>query len=331
MNNANIDYLVEYNPGLVALTKNMKHNFPNEATYLLSLRVTSINNCFSTQVYEDLPQDVWHTIYYTSINHLGLDILDAKYQMIPGYDVVIGVDVPLDLKRDTRTGAEDSVSPTFMDYCLFLLNDETYLHTNADTVVVWILSMREKEFDNHNAHAKKNRTCAEVASQGAPSGSWEKPFRLKDIYGDNNLRVTLMRQFNTICNGGVKGKNYALFGLPNTTHPDAPDSVYAEINIFPHRVQRILPNEFHPLTKLQVFEKIWKEGTNNSCWVKMERVNMRVANEVGNTIEIGGGNSQVLPCFSTVDAHKSWFPRDEAPSRRASTAVRAGCPSPPRR
>jgi hypothetical protein len=44
---------------------------------------------------------------------------------------------------------------------------------------------------------------------------------------------------------GLYGKNYALFGIPNKTHPDAEDAVYAEIDIAPdHRVQRVILDEY---------------------------------------------------------------------------------------
>ena len=103
-----MDFFVEYNPGLVAIPSKMKQNLPEEAVYLLSLRVTSANNCFPTSTYADLPKEVWNSVYNTVTNHLGLVLLDDKYQMIPGYDVVIDVGEQLGLKRPHE-------GPSFMD------------------------------------------------------------------------------------------------------------------------------------------------------------------------------------------------------------------------
>jgi hypothetical protein len=59
------------------------------------------------------------------------------------------------------------------------------------------------------------------------------------------LQVSVEHQFNTIWSGGLYGKNYALFGIRNKTHPDAEDAVYAEIDIAPdHRVQRVILDEY---------------------------------------------------------------------------------------
>ena len=113
--NTTMDYLVEYNPGIVVIPNKMKENLPPEAVYLLSMRVTPANNCFSTKVYEKLPKDVWNAVYHTATNHLGLALLDEDYQMLPGYDVIVEIDVPFDLKRGTDSKAGDAVSPTFME------------------------------------------------------------------------------------------------------------------------------------------------------------------------------------------------------------------------
>ncbi|KAL7533111.1 hypothetical protein ACHAXR_005048 [Thalassiosira sp. AJA248-18] len=314
-NNASMDYLVEYNPGIVAIPSRMKQNLPQEAAYLISLRVTPANNCFSTEVYAALPKDVWNAVYHTATNHLGLALLDENYQMIPGYDVVIELDVPLDLKRSTTSKAGDAVSPTFMDYRIFILNNEIYLHINADTVIVNRLSLRAKGFGDDDAYARDTGTCYHAASVAGEEGNWEQPCRLENLYGGDNLQVTLMRQFNTIWSGGVYGKNYALFGIPNVTHPDAPDSIYAEIDIFPHRVQQILPEEYEQLSKFQVFGKIWKPGTQKRRRFKIDRVNMRSVKEVGNTTE---SDSAPLPSFSTVDAHPYWFPGQDEPFKVAA-------------
>ena len=316
-NNESINYLVEYNPGLVQIPAQMKANLPEEATYLVSLRVTPANNCFSPKVYEDLPKNVWAAVYHTSTNHLGLTLLDSNYQPLPGYEAVIELDVPLDLKRDMvskRSGEHvEAVSPTFMDYRLFVLNDEIYLHINADTVIISRLSLKAKGIggtDNDDVG-----TCFEVAKEAGPLGSWEKPCRLNNLYGGDNLQVTLMRQFNTIWSGGINGKNYALFGIPNTKNPNAPDSIYAELDIFPHHLQQILPDEYDRLEKREVFGRIWKNGTNKSRKFKIDRVNMRQVKEVGNITE---SDDVPLPSFPSIDAHPDWFPGQDEPFKRAA-------------
>jgi len=310
--NKSMDYLVEYNPGIVAIPTNMKPNLPTEATYLLSLRVTPANNCFSTKVYEKLPQTVWDAVYYTSTNHLGLALLDENYQMLPGYDVVIELDVPLDLKRSTDSKAGDSVSPTFMDYRIFLLNDRIYLHANADTVVVSPLSLRAKGYGDYVEHTTNTDHCAFVAEEAGGNGSWDKPCLLHNLYGGTGLQVTLLRQFNTVWSGGSNGKNYALFAVPDATDPggNAPDSIYAEIDIFPHRIQRILPDEHDRISKGDVFGLIWKKGTKKRRNFKIDRVNMRRVREVGNATK----SEDALPprSFWTVDAHEDWFPGEPA-------------------
>jgi hypothetical protein len=63
-------------------------------------------------------------------------------------------------------------------------------------------------------------------------------------------------QFNTIWSGGLFGKNYALFGVPNKTHPEAEDAVYAEIDIAPvHRVQQVILDESNHISLYNVFGK----------------------------------------------------------------------------
>ena len=327
--NTSLDYLVEYNPGLVPIPSDMLPHLPEGATYLLSLRVTPANNCFSTQTYHSLPKDVRTMVYHTSINHLGLALLNANYKIIPGYDVVIELDVPLDLKRSSisknRGGVHfESADPTFMDYRVFILNKEIYLHANADTVVISKLRLRAKGYiddnDNEVAHFTGEedivKPCDEVSAEAGEEGNWEEPCLLDNTYGGDNLQVTLMRQFNTIWSGGIHGKNYALFGLPNSTHPDSPDSVFAELDIFPHRVQQVLPEEYDQLTRKDVFDMIWKPGARRKRDFKIDRVNMRSVKEVGNATV--SEDVVPLPSFFTVDAHEQWFPGANAPFKEAA-------------
>ena len=77
------------------------------------------------------------------------------------------------------------------------------------------------------------------------------------MYGADNLEVTLLHQFNAIWSGGERGKNYALFAVPNSTHPYEPDSVYAEVDINPfHRVQQVYLDEFEKLSRKTVKKRV---------------------------------------------------------------------------
>ena len=77
------------------------------------------------------------------------------------------------------------------------------------------------------------------------------------VYGEDNLEVTLLHQFNTIWSGGERGKNVALFSVPNRTHPHEPDSVYAEVDINPyHKVQQLYLDEFEMLQRSVVEKRI---------------------------------------------------------------------------
>lgn len=68
--------------------------------------------------------------------------------ILPGYNVAIELDVPLHLKRSASPGVQ--FSPTFMDYRLFVLNREIYLHINADTVILSRISLRTKGREGYN-------------------------------------------------------------------------------------------------------------------------------------------------------------------------------------
>ena len=140
--NTSMDYLVEYNPGIVIIPEGMRQHLPPEAVYLLSMRITPANNCFASRKYADLPKEVWDAVYYTATNHLGLALLDSEMNILPGFNVAIELDEPLFLKRSANPGVQ--FSPTFMDYRLFVLNREIYLHINADTVILSRISLRTK-------------------------------------------------------------------------------------------------------------------------------------------------------------------------------------------
>lgn len=246
-NNSAMDFLVEYNPGLVTLPPNIKNDLPPEAAYLVSLRVTPANNCFAPHVYTNLPKDVWTAVYHTTINHVGFALLDENYQMLEGYEVVIEIDTQLQLKREMKI--QGDVSPTFMDYRIFLLNGEVYLHANADTTSVTQLKLRAKGFGDGDAvdGATKDPSDDE---EGIPY----RNFKLANIFGGDRFEVYTQHQFNTIWSGGVIGKNYALFGVRNNTHSDAEDSVYAELDITPkHRVHQVVLDEYEHIPLKRVF------------------------------------------------------------------------------
>ena len=296
--NSTLGFLMEYNPGLVRIPAGMLGRLPGGATYLLSLRVTPANNCFGEEVYEGLDPEVWKAVYFTRANHLALALLDGGLRIMTGYEAVIDLGRDLDLMR--------AKGPVFMDYRLFVLNEEIYLHANADTVVVSRLSLGAGGGGGDDGGDA--RTCADIAKEAVErqKWGWEMPCRLNNLYGrddDGGLRVTLMRQFNTVWSGGRAGKNYALFSLPNATHPDAPGPVYAEIDIFPrHRVQRILPD---------VHDELAKRRKDN-----IDRVNVRQVREVGNATLSDG--APPLPSFFNVDAHEDWFPGASAPFKESA-------------
>lgn len=251
-NSSGMDFLLEYNPGIVTLPTNLKKNLPQEAAYLISLRVTPANNCFPTHAYDNLPKNVWEAVYHTSVNHLGLALLDATYNILPGYEAVIEVDSQLDLKRVVKRGSSD-FSPTFMDYRIFLLNGQVYLHANADTTVVTKLKLKAKGYPDSSSDDTDDTNKDPSDDE---KGKLYRNYKLQNLYGGDMLQVSVEHQFNTIWSGGLYGKNYALFGVPNKTHPEAEDAVYAEIDIAPvHRVQQVILDEYNHSSLHSVFGK----------------------------------------------------------------------------
>lgn len=313
-----MQYLVEYNPGLVVIPPLEKAKLPKEAYYLVSLRVTPANNCFEAKVYTQLREEIWKAVYHTGTNHLGLALLDKDYQVIEGYETVIEMDVQLDLQRRTFVGS--SLSPTFMDYRIFVLNGRIYLHANAETVSVTQLNLSMTGRGDH----EKIEYCDSIYKSGEPATAtssknakditdeeMDKPCKLKSLFGGQKLQVAIGSQFRTIWSGGVTGKNYALFSIPNITHPNAPDSIYAEIDIFPHHVHQVLLHEHNRITRHQVFERVWKPGTRKRRNFPIDVVNEREMKTVGNITE---SRADVpLPSFFNVDAHQDWFPGGDAP------------------
>ena len=66
-----------------------------------------------------------------------------------------------------------------MDYRLFTLNEDIYLHANADTTVVTNLMLRSKKYPIRNMDNEHY-------------GGKEEQFPLKKVYREDNLRVTML-------------------------------------------------------------------------------------------------------------------------------------------
>jgi len=217
-------------------------------------------------------------------NLLGIALLDKQYKLLPGYDIVVDIATRLGVQRDGY-GTTYFGEPTFMDYRLFTLNDELYLHANADITVVTKLDVRSKDYSIKETEGR---------------------FKLDKMYGADNLEVTLLHQFNAIWSGGERGKNFALFAVPNSTHPYEPDSVYAEVDINPyHRVQQLYLDKFEMLERRVVKKRVRRNYA-------VDEIMMRKVVSNGNltTSEIQPSQS-----FFTIDEH--WFPGIRGSFRKA--------------
>lgn len=235
----------------------MKKCLPKYAAYAVAFRVTPANNCFKREDMGELPQKVWDHTMMSATNLLGLALLDEQYEILQGYDVVVDIATQLGFQKDGY-GTTYFGEPTFMDYRLFTLNEAIYLHANADVTVVTKLDLRSKE---HGLKEEKGQ------------------FKLNNVYGGDNLEVTMLHQFNTIWSGGERGKNYALFAVPNRTHPYAPDSVYAEVDINPvHRVQQIYLDDIEMLKRSFVKKRIRRNYS-------VDKIMMRKVKNNGNLTE----------------------------------------------
>ena len=278
--NTTNSFLVEYNPSLAVIPTSMKGSLPLDAKYIATLRVTPYNQCFSKQLEDALPMDIKQTM--DSLNHLGIALLDSQYQVIPGYDVVLDLDVQLDVKMWKKKG-----KPAFIDYRIYALNEELYLHVNADTVVITKLRLNAKGFGSDGVEKYANN-------------DGEKQIKLKNLYGGGDqLEVTLLHQFNSIWGTMTKekrgkwknhDKNFALFSLPN--------SIYAEITVHPdHLIRQILPDEYemHP----------WdgQIKTRERRNFKLDNITQRMVKTLN---ESSSNSKSLLPSFFTVDDH--WFP-----------------------
>lgn len=283
-----VEIFIEYNPGLAPIPKKMKKYLPKEAAYAVALRVTPANNCFRRDQMLDLPQKVWEHTMMSATNMLGMALLDESYQMLEGYDIVVDIATDLGFQKDGY-GTSYFGEPTFMDYRLFTLNDELYLHANADVTVVTKLDLRSKE------HSRK-----------AEDGE----FKLKVVYGKDNLEMIMLHQFNTIWSGGDRGKNFALFSIPNSTHPDAPDMIFAEVDINPvHKVQQVYLDDIQMIPRKQVKKRIRRNWTVDPIMMRRVKTNPQIFSD---DIKSLPGNltlsdrEEPTPSFFTVDEH--WFP-----------------------
>jgi len=143
----------------------------------------------------------------------------------------------------------------------------------------------------------------------------DQAFKLNNLFGGDQLEVTLAHQFNTLwTDEGVHGKNFAIFSVPNTSHPDNPASIYAEIHITPnHQVQQIVPERFEHISLQRVFERVWKKGTRKSRNLNLDIANRRSMITVGNVTK---SDIAPLASFSTVDEHR--FPGKSAPFKESA-------------
>jgi len=273
-NSKQVEIFIEYNPGLAPIPNKMKEYLPYNAAYVVALRVTPANNCFKREQMKTIDQKVWDHTMMSATNLLGLALLDTSYNILEGYDIVVDLATQLGFQKDGY-GTTYFGEPTFMDYRLFTLNDELYLHANADVTVVTKLDLRSKE---HSREAT------------------EDEFKINVIYGSNNLEMIMLHQFNTIWSGGDRGKNFALFSIPNTTHPDEPDLTFAEIEINPiHQVQQIYLDDIQMIPRKFVKKRIRRNFSVDP--IMMRRVK-------------GGGNPPHLVNTSMVDPTHKQFVED---------------------
>mmetsp|Transcript_7088 Transcript_7088/g.16422 ORF Transcript_7088/g.16422 Transcript_7088/m.16422 type:complete len:836 (-) Transcript_7088:61-2568(-) len=296
-----VPMLIEYNPGLAQIPPQMKAKLPSNAAYLVALRVTPANNCFRRDQMQSLDQKVWDHTMMSATNLLGLALLDEKYEILPGYDIIVDIASQLELQRDGY-GTTYFGEPTFMDYRLFTLNGEVYLHANADITVVTKLDIMSKEhFDKKTANngkycKKENGTWW----RGDKNGD-ESPCTIDVVHGEDNLVVRMKHNFNAIWSGGDRGKNFALFSVPNATHPDELESTYAEVDINPiHRVQQLNLDAIDKLPRYIVKKRIRRNYA-------VDVIMMRQALAYGNVTD----SDEAPPrSFYTIDEH--WFPETGA-------------------
>ena len=110
------------------------------------------------------------------------------------------------------------------------MNDELYLHANADVTVVTRLDGENAALsptrDGHRVPPRLIRATPPfvdptVRSKEFRQKETEGPFPLDAVYADDRLVVTWRHLFHTLGSGGARGKNVALCAVPNRTHPHA--------------------------------------------------------------------------------------------------------------
>jgi len=296
-------FLLEYNPSIAVIPTYMRTYLPSNARYILSLRVTPHNFCFPIWLTNKLSDDIKQTMH--SLNHLGLALLDEQLQIIQGYNVVIDLDQQLGAKRE-----HVMTEPAFVDFRLFNLHDELYLHINSDTVILTKIELRSKSiatemgvYDEHDNTGTLNEFEKD-----------EKSFKLNNLYGGDDFEVTLLHQFNTIWGTGrdaVYGKNYALFTLPpDTSNPEQQDkAIYAEMSIYPtHTIQSIIPSNYTKIPISKTDHRIkWRQRRN----FKIDHIIQRQMSSVGNMTTSDLTYDPIVPSFFNAD--EVWFPGGKNP------------------
>jgi len=290
--NTSNSFLSEYNPSLAVIPAGMKSSLPRHAKYIASMRVSPNIHCFPREIEDALEDDIKQTMH--SVSHLGVA---GKYQVIPGFDVVIDLAGQLDIMRSKWMG-----EPALSDYRLFVLNGELYLNINADTVIVTRVKLLATEYVKHSWFEGN-------ADEVEPDGDEEEQLELENLHGGDRLKVILLHQFNSIWGGGREhkkwknyDKNYALFSPPNND-----GKVYAEVAIYPeHKVMEIVPDEYdqQPNNDL-IKQRLRRNFLSDSI------VQRRVK-----AFDVTTSGKPILPTFFTADEH--WFPGKRNPFKEFS-------------
>jgi len=240
--NKSTDFLFEYNPSVVQLPNKVRRSLglqqSDDAQYLASFRLSAANECFSDYIYSNITNEQWRAIRWAP-NYLGLALLRSDLTVVPGYDVVVDVEKGIGITDDGRGILKpkkvDVVPYHFMDYRIYAARDGTiWLSVNAVSVQLGPLLIWSPN-------------CSESA---AISSSAAVTF--PTIHGDPaKIQVGLSQNFSTVWNGGINGKNYALF---QTDEVGSMNEVLAEINTWPlHQVARLRPLEHDVIPLSEIF------------------------------------------------------------------------------
>ena len=198
--------------------------------------------------------------------------------------------------------------PAFVDFRLFNLHDELYLHVNSDTVILTKIELRSKSIATEMG--VYDDTTTGTLNEFEKD---EKSFKLNNLYGGDDLEVTLVHQFNTIWGTGrdaVYGKNYALFTLPHdTSNLEKDKAIYAEMSIYPtHTIQSILPSNYTKIPISKTDHRIkWRQRRN----FKIDHIIQRQISSVGNMTNSDLTYTPIVPSFFNSD--EVWFPGGKNP------------------